>query len=69
MVLLISDAFDPSLAKKLEAFGEVTTDKSRLSEATVVLVRFPGRIPSCQRRWMSFASALLLQVGFMLHAK
>lgn len=39
MLLLISDAFDPSLEKKLEAFGEVTTDKSRLPEAEVVLVR------------------------------
>jgi phosphoglycerate dehydrogenase-like enzyme len=39
MLLLILDAFDPSLPKKLEAFGEVSTDSSRLSEADVVLVR------------------------------
>lgn len=39
MLILISDAFDSSLAGKLSAFGEVTDDKSRLSEATVVLIR------------------------------
>ncbi|NCD05630.1 MAG: hydroxyacid dehydrogenase [Spirochaetia bacterium] len=39
MLILISDAFDASLADKLSVFGEVTDDKSRLSEANVVLVR------------------------------
>lgn len=39
MLILISDAFDPSLPDKLSQFGEVTDDKSRLSEADVVLVR------------------------------
>jgi D-3-phosphoglycerate dehydrogenase len=39
VLILISDAFDPSLPGKLRAFGEVTDDKSRLSEAEVVLVR------------------------------
>lgn len=39
MLILISDAFDSSLAAKLEELGEVTTDKSRLSSASVVLVR------------------------------
>ena len=39
MLILISDAFDPSLEGKLTQFGEVTTDKARLPEADVVLVR------------------------------
>ncbi len=39
MLILISDAFDKSLAEKLSVFGEVTDDKARLSDANVVLVR------------------------------
>ncbi len=39
MLILISDAFDAGLAGKLKRFGEVTTDKDRLSEADVVLIR------------------------------
>jgi D-3-phosphoglycerate dehydrogenase len=39
MLILISDAFDASLADKLSVFGEVTNDKQRLSEANVVLLR------------------------------
>ncbi len=39
MLILISDAFDKSLPGKLEEFGEVTEDTSRLSEADVVLIR------------------------------
>ncbi len=39
MLILISDAFDDSLATKLATFGEVTTDKNRLGEAQIVLVR------------------------------
>ena len=39
MKILISDAFDPSLPSKLEAFGEVIDDKERLPEVDVVLVR------------------------------
>lgn len=39
MLILISDAFDASLASKLSAFGEVTDDKNRLAETDVVLVR------------------------------
>lgn len=39
MKILISDAFDPSLPTKLEAFGEVTDDKERLADVDVVLVR------------------------------
>ena len=39
MLILISDAFDPSLEGKLAEYGEVTTDKERLPEADIVLVR------------------------------
>jgi phosphoglycerate dehydrogenase-like enzyme len=39
MLILISDAFDTGLAGKLERLGEVTTDKDRLPEADVVLIR------------------------------
>ncbi len=39
MLILISDAFDSSLAEKLSVLGEVTEDKKRLSEADVVLIR------------------------------
>lgn len=39
MLFLISDAFDSELPKKLEAFGEVTDDKSRATESDVILVR------------------------------
>lgn len=39
MLILISDAFDAGLAGKLGRFGEVTTDKDRLPEADVVLIR------------------------------
>jgi D-3-phosphoglycerate dehydrogenase / 2-oxoglutarate reductase len=39
MLILISDAFDASLPEKLTQFGEVTTDKDRLPEADVVLIR------------------------------
>ncbi|MDP6418512.1 MAG: NAD(P)-dependent oxidoreductase [Candidatus Krumholzibacteria bacterium] len=39
MLILISDAFDASLADKLAPLGEVTDDKDRLPEAEVVLVR------------------------------
>ncbi|MCP4545029.1 MAG: hydroxyacid dehydrogenase [bacterium] len=39
MLIMISDAFDPSLAGKLAKFGEVTDDKSRQAEADVILIR------------------------------
>ncbi len=39
MLILISDAFDPSLAGNLAKFGEVTDDKGRLAEADIVLIR------------------------------
>jgi D-3-phosphoglycerate dehydrogenase / 2-oxoglutarate reductase len=39
MLILISDAFDPGLEAKLEKFGEVTTDKSRVGEIDIALIR------------------------------
>ena len=39
MLILISDAFDAGLADRLKELGEVTDDKGRVAEATVVLIR------------------------------
>ncbi|NOZ07329.1 MAG: hydroxyacid dehydrogenase [FCB group bacterium] len=46
MLILISDAFDPGLPAKLNKFGEVTSDKSRLPEAEVVLIRSKTKVTS-----------------------
>lgn len=59
MVILISDAFDASLPEKLKVFGEVTTDKDRLSEATVVLVRSKTK---CTKEYIDQAPNLKLIV-------
>ncbi len=39
MKILISDAFDPSLPDRLQKYGEVTSDKSQMSTADVLLIR------------------------------
>ena len=39
MLILIADAFDASLPKRLAQFGEVTDDMARLKEAEVLLIR------------------------------
>ncbi len=57
MLILISDAFDKSLAKKLSVFGEVTDDKSKLSEANVVLVRSKTK---CTKEYIDQAPNLKL---------
>ena len=57
MLILISDAFDPGLPAKLEKFGEVTEDKSRLPEADVVLVRSKTK---CTREYIEEAKNLKL---------
>jgi len=44
MLILISDAFDASLPGRLEEFGEVTDDKSRVSEADIVLIRSKTKV-------------------------
>jgi D-3-phosphoglycerate dehydrogenase len=57
MKILISDAFDPSLPAKLEAFGEVIEDKDRLPEVDVVLVRSKTK---CTREYIDAAGNLRL---------
>jgi len=57
MLILISDAFDPSLPERLKTFGEVTDDKSRLAEAEVLLIRSKTK---CTREYLDQAKALKL---------
>lgn len=57
MLILISDAFDPSLPDKLTTFGEVSTDTDRLSEADVVLVRSKTK---CTQEYIDSAPNLKL---------
>jgi D-3-phosphoglycerate dehydrogenase len=57
MLILISDAFDSNLADKLSVFGEVTSDKSKLSEADVVLVRSKTK---CTKEYIDNAPNLKL---------
>lgn len=57
MKILISDAFDPSLPAKLEAFGEVIDDKDRLPEVDVVLVRSKTK---CTAEYIDGAKSLRL---------
>jgi D-3-phosphoglycerate dehydrogenase len=44
MLILLSDAFDSGLPDKLKKFGEVTDDKSRVSEAEVILIRSKTKV-------------------------
>ena len=44
MLILISDAFAPDLPEKLTRFGNVSDDKGKLSEATIVLVRSKTKV-------------------------
>jgi len=57
MKILISDAFDASLADKLSRFGEVTDDKSQLPDADVVLVRSKTK---CTKEYIDGAPNLKL---------
>jgi D-3-phosphoglycerate dehydrogenase len=57
MLILICDAFDASLPKRLEPFGEVTDDASRLRDADVALVRSKTK---CTAEWMAGAPRLRL---------
>ncbi len=59
MLILISDAFDPSLPGKLARFGDVTEDKSRLAEADVVLIRSKT---TCTREYIDSAPKLKLVI-------
>ena len=44
MKILIADAFDASLPKRLEKFGEVTTDMAELATANVLLIRSKTKV-------------------------
>jgi D-3-phosphoglycerate dehydrogenase len=44
MKILIADAFDASLPKRLEKYGEVTSDMAELGTATVLLVRSKTKV-------------------------
>ncbi|MCS5641434.1 MAG: hydroxyacid dehydrogenase, partial [Candidatus Marinimicrobia bacterium] len=44
MLILISDAFAPDLPEKLSPYGDVTDDKGKLPEATVVIVRSKTKV-------------------------
>ncbi|MHC4992504.1 MAG: NAD(P)-dependent oxidoreductase [Planctomycetota bacterium] len=57
MLILISDAFGPDLPKMLESLGEVTTDKERISEAEILLVRSKTK---CTRELLDTAPNLKL---------
>ncbi len=59
MLILICDAFDPSLPEKLRRFGEVTEDVNRLPEAEVALVRSKTK---CTAEWMAQARKLKLLI-------
>ncbi len=52
MLILICDAFDPSLPERLAPFGEVTDDVARLPEAEVALVRSKTK---CTAEWIAAA--------------
>jgi len=55
MLILIADAFDPSLPDKLRKLGEVTDDAKRLAEADIVLVRSKTK---CTREYIDSAPRL-----------
>jgi len=57
MLILISDAFGPDLPEQLARFGEVTTDKDRLAEAEIVLVRSKTK---CRKDYIDSARNLKL---------
>jgi D-3-phosphoglycerate dehydrogenase len=59
MVILISDAFDDKLPKKLAQFGEVTDDKNRLPEAEIVIVRSKTKV---NREYIDLAKKLKLVI-------
>jgi len=44
MKILISDAFSSTFEERLQAFGDVTTDKGKLSQVEVVLVRSKTKV-------------------------
>jgi D-3-phosphoglycerate dehydrogenase len=59
MVILICDAFDSSLPKRLERFGEVTDDVAKLKDAEIALVRSKTK---CTAEWIASAPRLKMIV-------
>lgn len=59
MKILLCDSFDSSLPKRLQEFGEVTTDQNVLPEAEVALVRSK---PQCNKEWLDKAAKLKLLI-------
>ena len=59
MLILISDAFDNSLPDRLSNFGEVTDDKSRITEVMVVLIRSKTKVT---REYIDLAPNLKLVI-------
>lgn len=59
MLILICDAFDPSLPEALRPFGEVTEDINRLSEAEIALVRSKTK---CTAEWLAQGKKLKLLI-------
>ncbi len=59
MLILISDAFDSSLADRLSTFGEVTDDKARMVDAQVILIRSKTK---CDKEYIDKAKNLKLIV-------
>ncbi len=57
MLILVADAFDSNLPKRLEAFGEVTTDSSRVADADVVMIRSKT---TCDKAYIDKAPKLKL---------
>lgn len=57
MLVLVSDPFSPDLPQRLERFGTVTDDKSRLAEANVVLIRSKTQ---CRKEYIDSAPNLEL---------
>ena len=59
MLILISDAFAPDLQEKLSPYGNITNDKGKLPEATIVLVRSKTKVT---KEYIDFAPNLKLVI-------
>ena len=59
MLILISDAFAPDLQEKLSPYGNITNDKGKLPEATIVLVRSKTKVT---KEYIDFAQNLKLVI-------
>ena len=59
MLILISDAFAPDLQEKLSPYGNITNDKGKLPDATIVLVRSKTKVT---KEYIDFAPNLKLVI-------